>query len=427
MLLYDIVSSIIGVFVILTLIKNYFFLLVSPFYPVREHVRTIRATLKRRAEGKPAKFTPTVSVIVPAWNEEVGIIKTMESIIHNGYDHFEMVVVNDGSTDNSDQVIHEYLNKLEQRAPHTAAKITYIYQKNGGKGVALNTGITAATGDIVLTVDADSALRKGSIKNLTRYFLDEEIMAVVGNVQVTNTSTLIGLAQHLEYFFGFYNKRTHAVLDAEYIYGGACASFRREVFDQIGLFDAVNKTEDIEMSMRTRFHGFRSTYAEDVVCYTEGASTLDGLVKQRIRWKKGRFDTFRKYRSMFFSTEDSHNFYLSFFVLPFSMLAEIQLLFEPIALAILVTYSLVTSEYLSLAIGVAFIFLTYLAVSLFSNNRLRIGIILSFPFTWPLFYFLDWIEFLSLCQSIKMLRTGQEVEWQRWQRTGLGNAKVTAS
>lgn len=410
--LFETVRNIIMFFVVLTLAKNYFFLAVSPIYPIREKLRLIKHTLERRDKKLP-QYKPMISVVVPAWNEGVGVIKTLDSILQNGYENLEIVLVNDGSTDNSDKLIKEYLAKDAKRASF----VHYIYKKNGGKGKALNAGIEASKGDIILTVDADSALKKGSLHNLVNYFLDPEIMAVVGNVEVVNTTTLVGVAQQMEYFFGFYNKRAHALLGAEYIFGGACAAFRKEVFEKIGLFDTENKTEDIEMSMRTKFHGMKSTYAEDVICYTEGASDTKSLIAQRIRWKKGRFDTFKKYKHMFFSTEDHHNPFLAFFVLPFSMLTEITLVFEPIAIAIMVAFVVISSEYLSLSLGICYIFLVFATIPFF-HSRPRPHFILYFPF-WPLFYFLDWIEFVSLFKSVKMIRRGQQVEWQRWNRQGL--------
>jgi cellulose synthase/poly-beta-1,6-N-acetylglucosamine synthase-like glycosyltransferase len=418
--LFNIVRSIVAFFVITTLLKNYFFLIIAPLYPVREKLRYLRHAKARKASGE-WPYQPLISVVVPAWNEEAGIIKTMESILDNGYANTELVVINDGSTDNSDKVIQKYLRSIKNNKRKQIARIVYISKENGGKGKALNDGIKQTKGEIILTMDADSALEKGALQRLVKYYLDPEIKAVVGNVEVANAQTLVGYAQQLEYYFGFYNKRAHAILGAEYIFGGACASFRREVFKTIGLFDTRNKTEDIEMSMRTKFYGLKSTYAEDVVCYTEGASDLTGLISQRVRWKKGRLDTFRKYRSMFFSTEDNHNFWLAFFILPFSILAEVQLLFEPIAIAIAVAYSIVTSEYLSLAIGLLFILLVFMSVSLFHSSKPRPLLILGWPFFWPLFYMLDWIEFLSLHKSLKMIRQGKDVEWQRWERKGVGN------
>ena len=388
---------------------------------MNEQLRYIRAIKKRRASGIVGSepYLPKVSVVVPAWNEEIGIVKTMESIVFNGYADFELIVVNDGSTDRSDAVIRKFFREFKREFPLYEHRLVYRRQKNGGKGKALNAGIAKSTGEIVLTIDADSALKTGAIGKLVRYYADDTIMAVVGNVKVVGDRTLIGLAQKLEYYFGFYNKRGHAILGAEYIFGGACASFRRSVFETIGLFDPVNKTEDIEMSMRTRFHGFDCTYAEDVVCYTEGAADLAGLINQRVRWKKGRFDTFRRYKSLFLSTEGHHNFFLSFFVLPFSMLSEIQLIFEPIAITILIVFSIIASEYLSLGVGILFIFLVYFATALFNNDKPHLLLILSFPFTWPLFYFLHWIEFIALWKSVRMMRQGQEVEWQTWNRQGI--------
>lgn len=414
--LFTTIRDLIMFFVVITLAKNYFFLAISPLYPIREKWRHIKHELERRRNNAP-EYKPKVSVIIPAWNEGVGVIKTLDSVLNNGYDNLEIVLVNDGSTDDSDMLIKKYMRDLKKKKAHGASRLCYIYKENGGKGKALNAGIEAAKGDIILTIDADSALRKGSIKNLVKYYLDKDIMAVVGNVEVVNTSSLVGMAQHLEYFFGFYNKRAHALLGAEYIFGGACASFRKEVFKKIGLFDTENKTEDIEMSMRTKFHGMKSTYAEDVICYTEGASDVKSLVAQRIRWKKGRLDTFRKYRSMFFSTEDHHNVFLSFFVLPFSLLTEVTLVFEPIAVAIMVAFVMISSEYLSLALGICYIFLAFVAVPTF-HSRPRSHYLFYFPF-WPLFYFLDWVEFISLYKSIKMIRQGQQVEWQRWNRQGI--------
>jgi poly-beta-1,6-N-acetyl-D-glucosamine synthase len=413
-LLFNVVRNIIAFFVLITLFKNCFFLALAPFYPIQEKLRYIRYA--RKSSGKKQ---PRISIIVPAWNEEIGVIKTIDSVIKNGYSNTELIVINDGSTDNTDLVIRDYFKEIKEKPASKQFKIWYISQKNAGKGAALNAGIKQATGEIILTVDADSVLRKGALAKLVKYYLDPEVMAVVGNVEVANTKTLIGFAQQLEYYFGFYNKRAHAILGGEYIFGGACASFRSDIFKTLGLFDVKNKTEDIEMSMRIRYAGYKCTYAEDVVCYTEGASDLKSLIAQRVRWKKGRLDTFRKYRGLFFSTEDHHNFFLSFFVLPMSLLAEIQLIFEPIAIAILITYSLVTSEYLSIAIGILFILLVYVAVSLFHNSRPRPGLLLLFPFTWPLFYLLDWIEFLALYKSTKMIIQGKDVKWQNWQRQGI--------
>jgi cellulose synthase/poly-beta-1,6-N-acetylglucosamine synthase-like glycosyltransferase len=241
----------------------------------------------------------------------------------------------------------------------------------------------------------------------------------IGNIN----KRIIGRMQQLEYLFGFYFKRAHCVMGAEYIYGGACAAFRRSLtFDRFGLFDEENKTEDIEMSMRSKFYGLRSVYAEDVICYTEGASSYMGLINQRLRWKKGRFDTFLKYRRMFFSLHNKHNKFLGWFILPSAVLSEIQLLLEPIGATLLLTYSFVSGEYVSLALSMLFVSVTYIVVSIFGTNiplQQRLSLLAFLPFTWPLFYLVVWIEFHALLRGAHMVLRGDSLEWQQWDREGI--------
>ncbi len=400
-------------FATLMLVKYYIFLIISPFYPLKEKFRKIKVIRKHACK----KFEPLVSIIIPAWNEEIGVVKSVKSLLNSTYDKFEIILVNDGSTDSTENVCNSFI-KLQSKDDQN--KIIYSYKQNGGKGSALNHGILKSSGEIIVTMDADSVFDKYALENLVEYFKDPKINAVVGNVKVSNNNTLIGYLQQLEYLFGFYYKRTHAVLDAEYIFGGACAAFRREnTFDKYGLFDTENKTEDIEMSMRLKYNGVNSTYAENVICYTEGASNIYGLVNQRLRWKKGRFDTFIKYRRMFFSLDKRHNKFLSFFILPFSLLAEIQLFFEPIALTLLVTYSIISGDYLSLALGNLFVFVIYLVNAFFSHSKFNIKLVFNFFFSWSLFYILVWIEYLALVKSLQMIIRGEDVEWQNWQRVGV--------
>jgi biofilm PGA synthesis N-glycosyltransferase PgaC len=402
------------------LLKYWVFLLVAPFYSVKEGRRKLRLA----KNGRLKTYNPLISIIVPAWNEEVGIIKTIQSIIDNSYQHIELLVVNDGSSDNSDTVVRKYIDRFNQLHPERIGAIRYAYKQNGGKGKALNHGINYATGEIIMTVDADSALEKLALERLKNYFADPTISAVVGNVKISHNTSFIGFVQKLEYLFGFYFKRSHAFMGSEYIFGGACAAFRKEIFDQHGLFDDKNKTEDIEMSMRIRSRGLHCTYAEDVVCYTEGASTVSGLINQRLRWKKGRFDTFGRYRQLFFSLRRGHNKMLTIFVLPFALLAEIQLLVEPISIALLVTYSLVSADFLSLAFGLLFVFSIYLVNALFGSEGVRLKTLLLFPFSWPIFYLLIWIEFLALIRSISMVYQGNDVQWQQWKRQGISEISV---
>jgi len=408
---YEILKTLSIFFATAMLLKYFLFLLAAPLYRLKEKIKKIKYFDKA--------YEPLVSVIIPAWNEEVGILKTVQSVLSSTYKNIEVLIVNDGSTDATDKVMKEYISGLKHKDYLLSEKINYLRKENGGKGTALNHGIENSSGEIILTLDADSAVENNTIQNLVEYYKDPSINGVVGNVVVEGSLNMIGILQRLEYLFGFYFKRAHAFLGAEYIFGGACASFRKSVFEEIGMFDTKNKTEDIEMSMRARAHGYKCTYAEDAICYTEGASTLKGLISQRLRWKKGRFDTFIKYRKLFFSTSKQHNKWMSWFVLPYALLSELHLLIEPIAISLLVGYSVITSDYLSLSLGILFMSLVYLVNALFSYKKLNLWLLILFPFTWSWFYLLVMIEFIALIQSIRMLYQGEDIVWQKWQRKGI--------
>ena len=409
------------------LVKYFIFLMLAAFYPVREELRRYRL-LKQEMKryGHPKKYQPGVSVIVPAWNEEVGIVHTIQSVVDSDYPNIELVVVNDGSTDKSAEKVQQFFRQYRKANRAHTRLLRHFYIPNGGKGKALNYGIAHSRGRIILTIDADSALAPDAISKLVEYFRDPKVAAVVGHVRLGNgTGRLIGRMQQLEYLFGFYFKRAHCVLGAEYIYGGACAAFRRSAtFDYFGVFDEKNKTEDIEMSMRTKFHGLKSLYAEDVICYTEGASTYLGLLNQRLRWKKGRFDTFLTYRQMFFSFKRHHNKSLVWFILPFALIAEFQLILEPIGATLLITYSLLSGEFVSLTLSMLFVGISYLVIACFAARlafRERLKVLALWPFTWMLFYVIVWVEFHAFLRSAHMLLRGDTLEWQRWKREGISD------
>lgn len=407
------------------LIKYFVFLVFAASYSVRTSMRRYRVIKKsiRSNKGRLPAYQPLVSVLIPAWNEEVGVLKTVGSVLANPYRNLEIIVINDGSTDNSRAKVDNFI--LKHKANRRDRRIvTQYYIPNGGKGRALNYGIAKSRGEIILTMDADSALERDAIGKLVEHFRDERVAAAVGQVRVSNVrGRIIGLMQRLEYLFGFYFKRAHCAMGAEYIYGGACAAFRRKLtFDYFGHFDETNKTEDIEMSMRTKFHGLKSVYAEDVICYTEGASTYNGLINQRLRWKKGRFDTFLHYRRLFFSWNRRHNKPLTWFILPFALLAEIQLILEPIGATVLLIYSLLAGEFVSLALSMLFVGISYGVVAVFGKYlswKERLQLIILWPLTWPLFYLVVWIEFQALMRGIHMVLRGDELEWQNWKREGV--------
>lgn len=392
------------------ILKYLFHLLIVPWYPAVESLR---------ARRHPAVPPPLVSVLIPAWNEEVGIVATVRSVLRSEYPSLEVIVLNDGSTDTT----HEEIVKLltdHQKFPGPKPTLRYESLTNGGKARALNHGLGMAQGEIIVTIDADSIMDRSTIRNLIKHFADPRVMSVAGNVVIGNRHRPIGIMQQLEYVYGFYFKRADSILNAVYIVGGAAAAYRKDLVIALGGFDEDTITEDIELSTRIQFNGHQVRYAADAIVYTEGPSDFMGLCRQRLRWKFGRLQTFYKYRSLFFSLDRRHNPYLSFFILPIAFFAEVLLFFEGILLLIFYTYTISTNDYLPLALVISLLsIVVWLQVLTDRNMRYHRNLFLLAPIAWILFYIMDLVEYQALVRSIARFIRKKDPVWQRWKRHGI--------
>ncbi len=362
---------------------------------------------------------PTVSVLIPAWNEEVGIVKTIRSVLNTRYPGLQIVVVNDGSTDRTHEKVIGFMAD-RKKGDRSRARIDYIRVPNGGKAKALNRGLREAEGDIVITVDADSVMAPTAITNLVRRFRDPGVGAVAGHVVIGNRRKAIEWLQEVEYLYGFFFKRVDSIFNSVYIIGGAAAAYRRKVLLAVGGFDHDIITEDIEMSTRILKCGYKTRYASDAVIFTECPSDLKGLCNQRLRWKYGRILTFIKHRSLFFSASTKHNPYLTFLLLPIAVYAEFILLLEAIMLGTFFIYTAVTSDYMPLAMVISILGAVFLLQAIAdAKHRFHRNFILIAPVVWLLFYAVDVIEFQALFRSLKRLTKREELKWQRWVRVGI--------
>ncbi len=394
------------------LIKYVFQLVCAPFYSV---------VVNHREKQGLAELTPSVSVLIPAWNEEVGIVKTIQSVLNAQYPKLQIVIINDGSTDATHEKVTRFIDD-HLLDLHEGVTLKYLNLTNGGKARAMNRALVHAIGDIVITIDADSVMDPGAITNLVKQFTDPTVGGVAGNVIVGNRKKPIEWMQQLEYLYGFFFKRADSLFNSVYIIGGAAAAYRREVLQQVGLFDHSIITEDIEMSTRILACGYKTRYAADAVIYTEGPSDLKGLCSQRLRWKYGRILTFIKHRKLFFSPRPRHNPYLTFMLLPLAVYAEMLLLAETVILSVFFVYTVGTSDYVPLAILVVLLTSVIgMQILLDSKRRFHRNLVLIAPVAWLVFYAMDMIELQALIRSIKRLITRKELKWQRWVRVGVVN------
>jgi cellulose synthase/poly-beta-1,6-N-acetylglucosamine synthase-like glycosyltransferase len=401
----------------LTASKYTLYLLTSVFYGInkRNILKNVKGIAKSDIEDRIK-----ISVIIPAWNEAVGILSCIRSLLKSEYKNLEIVVVNDGSTDNTEEVMHYFLKSKFPKIK-TTKTIKYISKENGGKGSALNSGIKASSGNLVVTMDADTIFEPDALFEVAKCFYDGKLDAAVGNVKIANSKSLLGIIQQIEYTVGFYFKRTHSIFNSEYIIGGAFGAFRKSIFEKYGYFDTVIKTEDIEYSTRLQANGCKIFYIEDAIAHTEGPNTLEGLMKQRLRWKKGRLDTFLKHKNLFFSTSKKHNKFLTYYLLPITLFYEIELLFEPLFTTFGLYYMWTTGSLKPIVLWIAFTGFIYIYTFLFGSKKNSIKALTFTPMYFFLSYILTFVEVYAMYASIKLLLSKQDVVWQKWQRKGLEN------
>ncbi len=405
--------TVIIIFASVLLTKYFVYMFLSPWNDVVNYFKY---------HAKKVEYNPLVSVMIPAWNEEVGILTTIRSLLESTYTNMEIIVINDGSTDNSDGIIKDFIATYKKSEIYKSKKIKliYSYKENEGKGEALNKAIKISKGDIVVSIDADCIVTDTAIENFVRYFADPTIMAAVGNVKIGNTKTVLGVVQSLEFVFSFYFKKADSLMNTIYIIGGAAGAFRRNIFDVIGNYNPKNITEDIDLSVRIQNAGMKIVYASDSIIYTEGAADIRNLMKQRLRWKRGRFQTFAEFKSMFFSLDKKHNKILSWLILPLAMFGEVQLSFELYFLAFLYIYSFLINDFSSFVSGIIVVSSMFFVQIFFDDPKSRkFSFYILSPIGWMLFYLATFVEYSALMRSIWAGLRKEEVKWQRWQRSGI--------
>lgn len=287
-------------------------------------------------------LAPSVSVLVPAFNEAKTIVDNIESIYTIHYNNFDVIVVNDGSTDNTFEelkkafmlervnfaVNHEIETK-EVRGVYKSNLETYsnlivVDKENGGKADALNVAINVSDKDLFMAIDADSILEPDAVLKLVKPFLertDRRVIAAGGVVRIANSciiengritevcvpKNLLARMQVLEYTRSFLMGRmAWAKLDGLIIISGAMGMFERDVVVQSGGY-AHTIGEDMELVVRIRRYmseqreKYKIEYVPDPLCWTEAPSDVSTFGRQRSRWTRGTIETLTDHSKIFFS------------------------------------------------------------------------------------------------------------------------------
>ena len=349
---------------------------------------------------------PTIDVVIPAFNEQKSILRAIQSVIQNTYpqDKIQVVVVDDGSTDRTVEVVQQFVRH------HHLKHVSLISQRNMGKAHALNNGMKQSTADLVMCLDADSYLNSHALARAVPYFENTKVMALASNVKVARRGEILNLTQVFEYTISYHMKKALTAFNIEYIIGGVGSLFRRKFLEEIGYYDGNTVTEDIDLTMKILQRGNRTVrvvYGSDVIAYTQGALTVPDLIRQRHRWKWGRYQTFLKNRKMFFSKDKRHTKGLSWIYLPYALYSDIAFLFEPVVLLyllyIIVYYRDITTLFSSVSVITFNMGMSILAEDTLSWKDKVLLILLS-PLMYFLFYLLSYVEYMALIKSVVNMR-----------------------
>ena len=246
----------------------------------------------RRREFDPA-FKPPVSVIIAAHNEEKVIQKTVAALLGSDYPNFEVIVVDDGSTDGTWAILRSEFGK--------DPTVRILAQAKSGKATALNRAIAKAKHEILVTLDADTLFCPSTIGNLARHFSDPNVAAVSGNVKVGNAKKWIARFQSIEYVCGFnLDRRALDLLNAVSVVPGAAGAWRKSAVLESNGHAPDTVAEDADLTLAVRRLGYTIRYEESAIAYTEVPETLAALVRQRLRWTFGTLQSIWKHRDTVF-------------------------------------------------------------------------------------------------------------------------------
>ena len=369
------------------------------FVFARRHARAWKA----RPRGEA--FTPAVSVLVPAFNEAVGIERAVKSLADSDYPDFEVIVVDDGSSDGTADLVEA----LDLRG------VCVLRQANAGKSAALNRAFALARHDVIVTVDADTVFERDTLRRLVVPFADEQVGAASGNTKVGNRRGLLGRWQHIEYVLGFnLDRRLYDELHCMPTVPGAIGAFRREALVDAGGFSSATLAEDTDITIAVGRAGWYVAYVEDARAWTEAPPSLSALWRQRYRWSFGTMQAVWKHRAAIWRRGEWR---IGRIGLPYLVLFQIALPLLAPLIDLFAIYGLVFLDPLPvLAYWLGFNAISaVLAVYAFRLDRESLKPLWALPLQQVVY---RQLMYLVVIESVISALNGTRLRWQNIERTG---------
>jgi peptidoglycan-N-acetylglucosamine deacetylase len=250
--------------------------------------------------GKPRRmastgYSPRVAVLIPAYNEEAVIVRTIRSVLNSDYKNLHVIVIDDGSTDRTAEVaVSAYANEI------AAGRMQVLIKRNEGKAAALNYALDRMNEEIYIGIDADTVIATDAISKLIPHFQDPAIGAMAGNAKVGNRLNLWTRWQALEYITSQnFERRALDLLHVVTVVPGAIGAWRTAPVKAAGGYPVNTVAEDADLTMNLLEQGYKVDYEDRALAYTEAPINAKGLMRQRFRWSFGTLQAVWKHRAAF--------------------------------------------------------------------------------------------------------------------------------
>ena len=353
---------------------------------------------------------PPVSLLVPAYNEGKVIASALESSLKLDYPNYEVIVVDDGSTDDTLAEASRFAGDYGN------CRVRVHTKRNGGKASALNAGLAMAEHPIVLCMDADARLEPQTLRRAVVHFRDPSIAAVAGNVKVVNRINLWTRLQALEYIEGLnMARRAQALLSAVNIVPGPIGLFRRDVLLQLGGYDTDTFAEDADLTVKILTAGWKIEYEPLAVAWTEAPERLIDLIQQRYRWTRGILQALGKHWKTFFTPLPDLPLWLSL----------MQMAFEAVLWPFMNVYGHLFFAYVAIAFGMSDVLLAWWALLTLLDIVAALATIgmeeeqlslVPYAFVYR-FFFILLIDVAKLCASVEET-LNLRMSWGKLERVG---------
>ncbi|MGC4037417.1 MAG: glycosyltransferase [Chitinophagaceae bacterium] len=354
----------------------------------------------------------SVSIIVPAYNEEVNAVKTINNLLLQDYPGIEIIFVDDGSKDKTHSIVTEAFKENE--------RVHVLTKPNGGKASALNLGIAYAQTEFVVCIDADTQLLPDAVSQMMKHFSSKEVGAVAGNVKVGNNKNILTQWQSIEYTTAQnFDRRAFDLINAITVVPGAIGTFRKEAIEKAGGFATDTLAEDCDLTIRILRNGYSVRNCTEAIAITEAPETLGQFMKQRFRWSYGIMQSFWKNRDACFNPRYKG---LGMVALPNVLLFQIIMpLFGPFADLMFFVGLFVNRHNPESSHKILWFYIIFLAVDVAVS-------IVAFVFEKEKFYKLVWLipqrfvyrqlMYVVLFRSIRKAIKGEGQGWGILKRTG---------